>query len=62
MEDRDAINECRKYVAANEASAKEYLSRYFNITEYSLRELRTTMISELLYMLVEDVEKIPSIS
>ena len=62
MVDRDAINECRKYVAANEAAAEEYLSRYFVITEYPLRELRTTMISELLYMLVEDVEKIPSIS
>lgn len=62
MVDKDAINECRRYVAANEAAAEEYLSRYFNITEYSLRELRTTMISELLYMLVEDVEKIPSIS
>ena len=62
MVDRDVINECREYIAANEASAKEYLSRYFVITEYSLRELRTTMISELLYMLVEDVEKIPSIS
>ena len=52
MVDRDVINECRKYVAANEAAAKECLSRYFVITEYSLRELRTTMISELLYMLV----------
>ena len=62
MVDRDTINECRRYVAANEAAAREYLDRYFNITEYSLRELRTTMISELLYMLVEDVEKIPSIS
>ena len=62
MVDRDAINECREYVAANEAAAEEYLSRYFVITEYSLRELRTTMLSEFAYMLVEDVEKIPSIS
>ena len=62
MVDRDAINECRQYVAANEAAAEEYLSRYFVIQEYSLRELRTTMLSEFAYMLVEDVEKIPSIS
>ena len=62
MVDRDVINECGEYVAANEASAKEYLSRYFIITEYSLSELGTTMLSEFAYMLVEDVEKIPSIS
>ena len=62
MVDRDAINECRQYVAANEAAAEEYLSRYFVIQEYSLRELRATMLSEFLYMLVEDVEKIPGIS
>ena len=62
MVDRDAINECRQYVAANELAAEEYLSRYFVIQEYSLRELRATMLSEFLYMLVEDVEKIPGIS
>ena len=62
MVDRDAINECRQYVAANEAAAEEYLSRYFVIQEYSLRELGTTMLSEFAYMLVEDVEKIPDIS
>ena len=62
MVDRDAINECREYVAANELAAEEYLSRYFVIQEYSLRELRATMLSEFLYMLVEDVEKIPGIS
>ena len=62
MVDRDAINECREYVAANEASAREYLNRYFVITEHSLSKLETAMISEFTYMLVEDVEKIPSIS
>ncbi len=62
MEDRDAINECRELVAANEAAAKEYLSRYFIITEYTLSELGTTMLSEFAYMLVEDIEKIPEIS
>lgn len=62
MVDRDTINECRGYVAANEASAKEYLSRYFVITEYSLSELGTTMLSEFAYMLVEDIEKTPGIS
>ena len=62
MEDRDAINECRRYVVANEAAAKEYLSRYFIITEYSLSELGATVFSEFAYMLVEDIEKIPEIS
>ena len=62
MVDRDTINECREYVAANEASAKEYLSRYFIITEYSLSEFGTTMLSEFAYMLVEDIEKTPEIS
>ena len=62
MVDRDAINECRRYVAANEAAAEEYLSRYFVIQEHSLRELKTTMLSEFLYVPLEDVEKIPSIS
>ena len=62
MIDRDIVNECREYVAANEASAKEYLSRYFVITEYSLSELGATILSEFAYMLVEDIEKIPEIS
>lgn len=62
MVDRDAINECRQYVAINERAADEYLSRYFVITEYSLQELKKTMLSEFLYMPVEDVDKIPDIS
>ena len=56
------IKECREYVAANEASAKEYLNRYFVITECSLLQLETTVLSEFAYMLVEDVEKAPGIS
>ena len=62
MVDRDAINECREYVAANEASAREYLNRYFVITEHSLSKLETAMISEFTYMLVDDIEKTPGIS
>lgn len=62
MVDRDAINECRQYVAINERAAESYLSRYFVIQEHSLRELKTTMLSEFLYMPVEDVDKIPDIS
>lgn len=62
MVDKDVIDECRQYVAANEAAAEEYLSRYFVIQEHSLRELKTTMLSEFLYVPLEDVEKIPSIS
>ena len=62
MTDSDVINECRQYVAINERAADEYLSRYFVIQEHSLRELKTTMLSEFLYMPVEDVDKIPGIS
>lgn len=62
MVDKDVINECREYAAANEASAKEYLSRYFVITEYSLSELGSSILSEFAYMLVEDIEKTPGIS
>ena len=62
MTDSDVINECREFVAANEAAAEEYLSRYFVIQEHTLRELKTTMLSEFLYMPVEDIEKTPGIS
>ena len=62
MTDSDVINECRELVAANEAAAEEYLSRYFVIKEYSLQELGATMLSEFLYMSVEDIEKTPGIS
>ena len=61
MVDRDLIRECREYVAANEESAREYLSRYFAIKEFTLSKLETTMISEFMYMLVEDLEKTPGI-
>ena len=56
------IKECGEYVAANETSAKEYLNRYFVITEYSLLQLETAVLSEFAYMLVEDIEKTPGIS
>ena len=56
------IKECGEYVAANEASAKEYLNRYFIIKEYSFSELKATMLSEFLYIPADDVEKTPGIS
>ena len=62
MVDKDVLKECREYVEANEASAKEYLSRYFVITEYSLLQLETAVLFEFLYMLVEDIERTPGIS
>ena len=61
MVDKDVLEECRGYVAANETSAKEYLDRYFVITEYSLLDLRATVLSEFAYMLVDDIEKTPGI-
>ena len=62
MISEDVIKECREYVATNETSAKEYLNRYFVITEYSLLQLETAVLSEFAYMLVEDIEKTPGIS
>lgn len=62
MVDKDVINECREFVAANEAAAEEYLGRYFVIAEHSLRELKATMLSEFLYVPLEDIEKTPGIS
>lgn len=62
MVSEDVLRECREYVAANEASAKEYLNRYFVITEYTLSKLGTTMLSEFAYMTVEDIEKTPGVS
>ena len=62
MISEDVLKECREYVATNEASAKEYLNRYFIIKEYSFSELETTVLSEFLYIPVDDVEKTPGIS
>ena len=62
MVDKDVIKECREYVEANEASAEEYLNRYFVITEYSLLQLETAVLFEFLYMPVDDVERTPGIS
>ena len=62
MISESVIKECREYVAANEASAKEYLNRYFIIKEYSFQDLKATMLSEFLYIPVEDVDKTPGIS
>ena len=62
MISEDIVKECREYVEANEASAKKYLNRYFIIKEYSLSELKATVLFEFAYMLVEDIEKTPGIS
>ncbi len=59
MISEDVVREC---IEVNEASAKEYLNRYFAITEYSLLQLETTVLFEFLYMLADDVEKTPGIS
>ena len=59
MISEDTIKEC---IEVNEVSAKEYLNRYFVITEYSLLQLETTVLFEFAYMLADDVEKTPGIS
>lgn len=59
MISEDAIKEC---VETNEASARDYLSRFFYIKEYDFSQFESTAFAQLRSMLVEDVEKIPGVS
>lgn len=56
MISEDVLKEC---VEVNEASAKEYLSRFFNIKEYDFSQFESTAFAQFRSMLVEDVEKAP---
>lgn len=59
MISEDVLKEC---VETNEASVKDYLSRFFNIKEYDFSQFESTAFAQLRSMLVEDVEKIPGAS
>ena len=58
MISEDVVRECRE---VNEASAKEYLSRFFNIKEYDFSQFESTAFAQFRSMLVEDVEKVPGV-
>lgn len=59
MISESVIKEC---AGVDEASAKDYLSRFFNIKEYDFSQFESTAFAQLRSMLVEDVEKIPGAS
>ena len=58
MISEDVVREC---IEVNEASAKEYLSRFFNIKEYDFSQFESTAFAQFRSMLVEDVEKVPGV-
>ena len=59
MVDKDVLKEC---VDTNEASAREYLSRFFNIKEYDFSQFESTAFAQFRSMLVEDVERVPGVT
>ena len=56
MIDKDVLKEC---VETNEASAKEYLSRFFHIKEFDFSQLKQSMLAEALGMPVSDIKRVP---
>ena len=58
MVDKDVLKEC---VEANEASVKEYLSRFFYIKEFDFSQFESAAFAQFRSMLVEDVEKVPGV-
>lgn len=56
MISEDVVREC---IEVNEASAKEYLSRFFYIKELDFSQFESTAFAQFRSMLVEDVEKVP---
>ena len=56
MISEDILKEC---IEVNEASVKDYLSRFFNIKEYDFSQFESTAFAQFRSMLVEDVKKVP---
>ena len=56
MISEDVLKEC---VETNEASVKDYLSRFFHIKELGFFQLRQTMFAEVLGMPVSDIKRVP---
>lgn len=56
MISEDVVREC---IEVNEASAKEYLSRFFYIKEFDFSQLKQSMLAEVLGMPVSDIKRVP---
>ena len=59
MISEDVLKEC---VETNEASVKDYLSRFFHIKELDFSQLKQKMFAGLQIMLAEDIKKVPGSS
>ena len=59
--DRNIIKECREYVEANEATAKEYVDRFFYMQELSFSEFKQEMLAKVQSIPLEDIETIPGV-
>ena len=59
--DKSIIKECREYVEANEAAAKEFVDRFFYMQELSFSEFKKEMHIESQCILLEDIKTIPGV-
>lgn len=56
MISEEVLKEC---VEVNEASVKDYLSRFFHIKELDFSQFKQTVLAEFMNMLVTDIRRIP---
>lgn len=56
MISEDILKEC---VEVNEASVRDYLSRFFHIKELDFSQLKQSMLAEALGMPVSDIRRVP---
>ena len=61
MVSEDILKECREYVRANEATAKEYIDRFFYMKELSFSELKNTTFAGFQSMPLEDIKMVPGV-
>ena len=61
MVSEDILEECREYVRANEAVAKEYIDRFFYMKELSFSELKNTTFAGFQSMPLEDIKMVPGV-
>lgn len=61
MVSEDTLKECREYVRANEAAAKEYIDRFFYMRELSFSELKNTTFAGFQIMPLEDIKMVTGV-
>ena len=61
MLSEEVLKECREYVRANEAVAKEYIDRFFYMKELSFSELKSTTFAGFQSMPLEDIKMVPGV-